>query len=340
MGRRLLCDIGISHYLELAQQPAAPRLFRRSISSRSARIVVLPDHYGICRRPIAVAIQGGSVTKLLQSPAPSLYVLKNSAVAWLHPDIAGTPSGVPWPHGWDASLWTLLWDLLCYIAIAVLGVCGLLNRRWPIPAAFALALCCSALLLSVSGTGAQTPATQQGLDGATATVVVGVITARFAVMFLAGALLYQFRTAIPARWSLVAVSVGVVLAASMLPNYRLIVAIPLAYAIIVSGALVHEHLRLRTDLSYGVYIYAFPVQQLLVICGLGMVNPILFAIIATIATLPLAALSRFVVEKPAMSLKSRLKRKAPPGRETPARVDDPPSSEPPACSGAELRPRR
>jgi hypothetical protein len=49
--------------------------------------------------PSAVAIQGGSVTKLLQSPAPFLYVLKNSAVAWLQPDIVGTPSGVPWPHG-------------------------------------------------------------------------------------------------------------------------------------------------------------------------------------------------------------------------------------------------
>jgi peptidoglycan/LPS O-acetylase OafA/YrhL len=57
-----------------------------------------------------------------------------------------------------------------------------------------------------------------------------------------------------------------------------------------------------------VYIYAFPIQQLLVICGLASLNPIVFAIIAAIATLPLAALSWFLVEKPAMSLKSRLKR--------------------------------
>jgi len=34
--------------------------------------------------------------------------------------------------------------------------------------------------------------------------------ARFAVMFLAGALLHQFRDLIPARWSLVAVSVAFV----------------------------------------------------------------------------------------------------------------------------------
>ena len=130
-------------------------------------------------------------------------------------------------------------------------------------------------------------------------------------MFLAGALLYRFRGVIPARWSLVAVSLVIVLAASLLPNYRVVAAIPLAYAIIVSGALIHnKRLRLGTDLSYGVYIYAFPIQQLLVICGLAFLNPIVFAIIAAIATLPLAALSWFLVEKPAISLKSRLKRKS------------------------------
>jgi hypothetical protein len=59
-------------------------------------------------------------------------------------------------------------------------------------------------------------------------------------MFLAGALVHQFRNVIPARWSLVGVSVVIVLAAGLLPNYRLIAAVPLAYAIIVSGALIHD----------------------------------------------------------------------------------------------------
>ena len=128
-------------------------------------------------------------------------------------------------------------------------------------------------------------------------------------MFLAGAFIYQFRNVIPARWSLVALSVVVVLAASLLPNYRVLAAIPLAYAVIVSGALIHnKRLRLRTDLSYGVYVYAWPVQQLLVICGLAFLNPIVFAMVATIVTVPLAAFSWFLVEKPAISLKSRFER--------------------------------
>jgi peptidoglycan/LPS O-acetylase OafA/YrhL len=57
----------------------------------------------------------------------------------------------------------------------------------------------------------------------------------------------------------------------------------------------------------------------LVICGLAILSSIVFAIIAAIATLPLAALSWFLVEKPAMSLKSRLKRRsiAPAGKRQP-----------------------
>ena len=138
-------------------------------------------------------------------------------------------------------------------------------------------------------------------------------------MFSAGALLHQFRDVVPARWSLVAVSAVIVLAASFLPNYRLVAAIPLAYAIIVSGALLrNERLRLRTDLSYGVYIYAFPIQQLLVIGGLASLNPFVFAVIAAVLVLPVAASSWFLVEKPALSLKSRLKRRgaAPPSGES------------------------
>ncbi len=305
----------ISGFLITASWLSNPRL-RNYFVARGLRI--LPGLW-VCLiitafviAPIGVAIQGGPVGKLLLSRAPIEYVLKNSAVVTLQQDIGGTPRGVPFPGVWNGSLWTLLWEVFCYIAVAGLGVVGLLSRRWLIPAALALAFCWSALLPAwILSLGEDAAATQRQIDGATAALLIQAVAARFAVMFLAGALLYLYRDVIPARWSLVAVSAVIVLAASLLPNYRLIGAIPLAYAIIVSGALIHnKRLRLRTDLSYGVYIYACPIQQLLIIGGLGSLNPIVFAIVAAIATLPLAALSWTLLEKPAMSLKSRLKRRS------------------------------
>lgn len=246
--------------------------------------------------PLGVAIQGGHAGKLLFSSAPIEYVVKNSTLlSTLALDIAGTPRGVP-EHGvWNGSVWTLVWEVLCYLIVAGVGLVGLANRRWLPIGALALGIAAALLLPPLSYPG---PWTNLQL------------AVRFAIMFSAGAVMYLWRDVIPARWSLVAVSVLIVVASSLLPDYRVIGALPLAYAIIVSGSLLrHERLRLRTDLSYGAYIYAFPVQQLLVICGLAALHPVLFFVVATAATLPLAALSWFLVEKPARSLRVRLNRK-------------------------------
>lgn len=260
--------------------------------------------------PIAVAIQGASAEKLLLSRSPFEYVLGNSGIQVLKHDIAGTPTGVPWFGEWNGSLWTLFWEVLCYITIAGLGIVGLLRFRWTVPVLLVAVVFWSATLPSMSAIIEAPPDKRPPIDAAVQMAIAQGAAARFAVMFLAGALLFQLRNVIPARWSLVALSVVIVLGASLMPNYRLLGAIPLAYAIIVSGALIrNKRLTLRTDVSYGVYIYAFPIQQLLVICGLAFLAPPLFAIIAAAVTLPLAAASWFLIEKPALSLKSRLRRK-------------------------------
>ncbi|WP_375488800.1 acyltransferase family protein [uncultured Mycobacterium sp.] len=302
--RQLLFSIGvdgffaISGFLIAASWLSHPRV-RDYLLARALRI--LPGLY-VCLvvtafviAPIGVVIQGGSAAKLLQSTGPIQYVLENSAVAYVRPDIGGTPRGIPVPGFWDDSLWSLIYEVMCYLAVAGLGVVGLARRRW-LPAL--------ALLLAMFGAMALPPRVIPG------PATIPQLAVRCAIMFAAGALLYHLRDVIPARWSLVAVSVVIVLAAGLLPDYRVVAAVPLAYAVIVSGALIHNRrLRLRTDLSYGVYIYGFPVQQLLIICGLIKLNPLVFFVPSTIATLPLAALSWFMVEKRAMSLKARLKRR-------------------------------
>jgi peptidoglycan/LPS O-acetylase OafA/YrhL len=301
--RRLVADVGvdgffvISGFLITSSWLRNPRT-RDYFVARGLRI--LPGFYvclvvtAIVIAPIGTAAQGGSAANLLLSAAPIQYILKNIAVWMFQFDVGGTPHGVPVSGAWDGSLWTLGWELLCYLAVAGVGVLGMLSRRWFLPAAMTLAW--SALLLS---TVLELPRIAH--DGP-----------RFFLLFMAGALMHQGRNVIPARWSLVAASVVAVLAASFLPDYRLIAGVPLAYAVIVSGALIHDkRFRLRTDLSYGVYIYAFPIQQLLIISGLGSINPIAFWVVATVLSLPVAALSWFLIEKPALSRKSRLLRRRP-----------------------------
>lgn len=297
----------ISGFLITASWLNNPRL-RDYIAARALRI--LPGFY-VCLlvtafvvAPIGVAIQGGSPAKLVLSGAPLEFVLKNSAVALTKFDIGGTPTGIPVAGQWNTPLWSLVWEVMCYLAVAALGIAGLASRRWVSPTILGLAVFGAVLLPPIALTEGMA---KPHIDLGTA---IMFLAARTAIMFSAGALLYHFRDVIPARWSLVAASVGIVLVASLLPDYRVIAGLPLAYALIVSGSLIHnKRLRLRTDLSFGVYIYAFPIQQLMAISGLIFLNPFVFFILSMAATLPIAALSWFLIEKRALSMKSRFRRR-------------------------------
>ncbi|WP_431277443.1 acyltransferase family protein [Leifsonia poae] len=141
-----------------------------------------------------------------------------------------------------------------------------------------------------------------------------VNASRFGLMFAAGALIYQLRHRLPATWWLVGAATLLTGAASLLPDYRILAALPLAYLLISVGALVKiRRLRLENDISYGTYIYAFPLQQVLASAGLYVLGVPAFAVAAIMLTLAVASLSWYVIEKPAMRLKRLRVPEAKPG---------------------------
>ncbi|WP_065489814.1 acyltransferase family protein [Rhodococcus opacus] len=236
--------------------------------------------------PVGVWMQGGNGVALLSSFAPVRYVLANAGIWIFERGVGGTPSALPHSGTWNGSLWTLGWEALCYLGVLALGVVGLLTRRWCLPVAFAgaWALLAVTTLASIGGHAEN--------------------AARFAVMFLAGALIFRFQDSIRYSYPLVIGAFAITAGSMWLPDYRIVGALFWAYAVIGTGVLIKsKRLALRNDVSYGVYIYAFPIQQLLFI-GVGALPPLAFALLATLITLPVAALSWFWIEKPALRLKS------------------------------------
>ena len=94
------------------------------------------------------------------------------------------------------SLWSLVLEMMCYLAVAGIGIAGLANRRWVSPAILVLA--------AIGATLVTAPYINRGMD-------LPQLEVRAAIMFSAGAMMYQWRDVIPARWSMVAVSVVIVL---------------------------------------------------------------------------------------------------------------------------------
>lgn len=233
--------------------------------------------------------------------AAALYLGENSLLkinAW---DIGGTPAGVPYPGVWNGSLWTLWWEFLCYLGVLGVGLARVLRYRATIPAVFALCLVGSVLA-----------------DAHLVHNYYLVNGSRFGLMFAAGALVHQLRHRLPTRAVDLVITAAIVAGASLLPDYRVLAAVPLAYLLIAVGATLRlQALRLRNDISYGTYIYAFPVQQVLASAGLYRLGVPLFAAIAIPITFLLAAASWFGVEKPAMRL-TRVRPAAPSQRESAA----------------------
>lgn len=222
------------------------------------------------------------------------YVGRNAGLWVAQYDIAGTPAGVSFPGVWNGSMWTLFWEFLCYLAVLGLGLTRLLQRRFTVPAAF--------VVLTLT-----TLATAYGpIDNYWLT-----LGSRFGLPFVAGALVYHYRDRIPVRGRFLALAAVLVLASCWLPDYRVVAALPLAYLMLSVGALGrHPRLRFRQDLSYGTYIYAFPLQQALALAGAARLGVLLFAVASLALTLPFAAASWFGIEKPALRLKGRAPRPA------------------------------
>ena len=85
----------------------------------------------------------------------------------------------------------------------------------------------------------------------------------------------------------------------------------ITYVVLWLGAVVPcPDLLRRHDVSYGVYIYAFPVQQLFALAGLATVLALpVFDALALVAVLPLAAVSWLLVERPLMQRARRATRR-------------------------------
>lgn len=179
------------------------------------------------------------------------------------------------------SLWTLFYEALMYVVVLVLGIAGILNRT------VVTTLWVVSLLLSWRWVGGD------AMD--------------FATDFLGGATLWMWRDRVPMDGRL-ALAALAVCAAGCVSGFRLAFATAGAYAAVYLAT--SPRVRLPSverfgDLSYGTYIYAFPVQQAAAL-ALGAAATWYWNLAISLPiVLGLAWLSWHYVEKPALMLKRR-----------------------------------
>ena len=209
---------------------------------------------------------------------------------WVNLSLTDFVGGLPgvfehnrFPDLVDGSLWTLRYEAECYAIVLALGLAGLL-RRWT-----AALLCAAALFACFRW--------------------VGGVRVQLESYFAAGAFLYLWRVPLDGRAA--AACLALTLASLLTHGFRLAMATTGAYVVIYAAMKLRPlHVRLKADLSYGIYVWAFPVQQIVSMDGGAWWVNVAFS---TPIVLALAWLSWTLIEAPCLRLKTRGARAAPLG---------------------------
>lgn len=209
-------------------------------------------------------------------------------------ELPGVFANLPFPDAVNGSLWTLRAEIFCYIVVAALG---LLPRvlRLPLLAVFGLASAVIALShITIAGSSLSAAATTWAFFAAAA--VIRLISSRWRIIRL--------------EIAAVVLVVWVVLVTLTSIDSYVLAWLALPYVLLAIGQLSIPGVRRAArfgDMSYGVYLWAFPVQQGML--ALGVRIPIgADILVVTVISAGFALISWHLVESPSLRLKTRVRR--------------------------------
>jgi peptidoglycan/LPS O-acetylase OafA/YrhL len=267
---------------------------------------------GFVFAPIAYHYEHGSLSGFMSaSDNPVAFLRANANLYIDFYSVSGTPSTVPFPGAWDGALYTLAYELNCYLIVGGLLWLGWLRRARiliPLVAAFFW-------LVGIPGVhAALAPVLNEIPLG-----LASLLMSKFAVSFFVASALWVYAERVPMRTSWGAAAFAVAGGAWATGTWRYVGGVAIAYAVVwLMTALPESRVGRVHDLSYGVYIYGFPVQQLYAMYGLPDAGKLVYLAVATATTLMLAALSWLLVERPCLSAKDIAFRLRPRRQATPA----------------------
>ncbi len=223
-------------------------------------------------------------------------------------NIAGVFPHNPIHGSINASLWTLQYELIMYLITGLLGVLALLQDKKKY--AIVLALTVLAYVFFKREGAANLVAFLKG-SGMRADRWLDL-----SLLFMLGGAFCIYREYVPLNWPMALLSIAIVFASFRWGRRDWVIPVFFAYSVLalafLPGGILRKYNRLG-DYSYGIYIYAFPVQQSLMALYLAA-HPHLVVIsrkspawdilpyfcCSFLGTVILAFLSWHLVEKPAL----------------------------------------
>lgn len=229
----------------------------------------------------------------LGHPETLRFALLNGSLLRIVLTLPGVFDFLPWPRMINGSLWTLPIEFMMYLALAALWAALWILRSWRSRVLRAIIIVMSIVLI-----GAIFSNYIRGLEEN--------YILRMVYMFVLGAAMHVLRTRISLTPTYLTIAISL-LAVSMLDKEFFFFIYLLTFGYILIGLAYLPGGKIRGfnrigDFSYGIYIYAFPIQQspMATVKGLGVLQ---LTVAAGVLTIAAGALSWHLIEKHALRLK-------------------------------------
>lgn len=238
---------------------------------------------------LGLALTNLPIAEYLEHPQTRRYL---SNMLLINPNMEMQLPGVEFaPYkAVNGSLWTLTAEVRCYALLLIVGLLGGLSNKF--------------VTTVLAGLLVWAATTHLNLIPFVGEKKMWLPLVSY---FLVGVLFYQWADQIPLMRSIFVLCVLVLILLNGTPLFHKAALFALPYIAVCLVYLTPPSGidRWLGDLSYGVYIYAWPIQQ---ICAnvLGTQNPVANFVYATPPTLLAAYLSWIAIERPALSLKTPL----------------------------------
>ncbi|MEW2414326.1 acyltransferase [Streptomyces sp. NPDC046866] len=258
----------------------------------------------------------GSLSGFWEHESGPLDYLRNNVAIRVHQwGISGVletaqQKGLAHNHSFDGALWSLEYEVLCYLGVALLALAGaraggLVRARRAI-LAVAVALGCYLVDEALDNPLVSSIDVQAGA----AVAVVGGWVVKWVCYlgfaFVIGMLIEVYKERIPVSAPLAVLS-AVVMAATLHYGWFFVLGVPaFAYLLLWLAIRLPKPLRKvgsTSDYSYGIYIYGFVVEQSVAALGGARWGFAAYLGLSAAGTLAAAALSWHLVERPAMRWK-------------------------------------
>jgi peptidoglycan/LPS O-acetylase OafA/YrhL len=265
--------------------------------------------------PLAAYIENGGLAGFWDHPqGPFEFLRVNWFGSMEQYPISGLLADTPFGHvmggpsAFTGSMWTLHYEYACYAGIAVLAATSLLRRA---PRVILLLAGCGFGLILFDLVTSDTWAIRPPARGAIGPFpLIGSYawnwTLYLGFLFLLGAAARLYMHRLPMHGALALVAVGVMVVSMALGGWVAFGLPAWGYVLLYLAVALPKRLQGTgrvVDYSYGVYIYAFPIQQMFALVGLTKYGLVPYIALTIACTLPLAMLSWHFVERPALRLK-------------------------------------